>query len=149
MAKYVIAAVDEVKPGERLITMVAGRSIGVFNVDGVFYAIRNRCPHQGAELCLGRVVAPPARSPLPGSFEREEGPPFLQCPWHGWEFDLSTGRSWFDPARVRVRAYPVDVRAGLALKAELGSPARREGPVFAETYRVDVESDYIMVTIEP
>jgi 3-phenylpropionate/trans-cinnamate dioxygenase ferredoxin subunit len=33
----------------------------------------------------------------------------IKCPWHGWEFDLRTGRSVFNPHRVRVRAYDVTV----------------------------------------
>ena len=45
-ARYVVAAVDEIAPGERKIVTVAGRSIGVFNVGGEFFALRNRCPHQ-------------------------------------------------------------------------------------------------------
>jgi 3-phenylpropionate/trans-cinnamate dioxygenase ferredoxin subunit len=34
----------------------------------------------------------------------------LRCPWHGWEFDLTTGRSVFMPAEVRVKSYPVEVQ---------------------------------------
>jgi nitrite reductase/ring-hydroxylating ferredoxin subunit len=33
----------------------------------------------------------------------------LQCPWHGWSYDVTSGRSLFDPDRVRVRTYPVRV----------------------------------------
>ena len=33
----------------------------------------------------------------------------LRCPWHGWEFDMRTGQSWFDPERTRVRRYEVEV----------------------------------------
>ncbi len=33
----------------------------------------------------------------------------LRCPWHGWEFDIATGRSLFDPERTRVRTYTVVV----------------------------------------
>lgn len=55
MAKQVIAQVSEVPPGARKIVEVAGRSIGVFNVAGEFFALRNRCPHQGGPLCTGRL----------------------------------------------------------------------------------------------
>ena len=53
--KYVVAAVDEIPPGGRKIVDVAGRSIGVFNLGGEYFALRNRCPHQGGPLCEGRV----------------------------------------------------------------------------------------------
>ena len=36
----------------KLVT-IEGREIGVFNVHGEFYALRNRCPHQGGALCKG------------------------------------------------------------------------------------------------
>lgn len=57
MAKrYVVGRVDELPPGSRKIVMAGGRSIGVFNVKGTYYALRNTCPHQFAPLCLGRVT---------------------------------------------------------------------------------------------
>src|SRR4051812_25198384 len=155
--RHIVARADELPVGGRLIASVAGRSIGVFNVDGELFAIRNRCPHQGAELCKGRVVDPPTRSPEPGVFIQEGGSPFLQCPWHGWEFDLRTGASWFDPAKMRVRAYAVAVEPmgdGDALPADQdagASAGRAAGPggreLQAETYAVDVEDSYIVVTL--
>ena len=48
-------AASELPPGERRIVEVEGRSIGVFNVGGTYYALRNACPHQGAPLCRGSV----------------------------------------------------------------------------------------------
>ena len=54
--RHVVAHVSEIPQGERKIVTIAGRSIGIFNVNGVFYAVRNSCPHQGGELCLGPTV---------------------------------------------------------------------------------------------
>ena len=50
------ATVDEIPPGGRKIVEVAGRTIGVFNVDGEFFALLNRCPHQGGPLCTGNTL---------------------------------------------------------------------------------------------
>jgi len=110
MRQHALGPIDEFPPGSRRIVELDGRSIGVFNVDGRLYALRNRCPHQGAPLCLGRV-APLVTAPCPGSYvaERTE---VIRCPWHGWEFQLADGRSWVDPEGTRVRAYPVEVRRG-------------------------------------
>jgi 3-phenylpropionate/trans-cinnamate dioxygenase ferredoxin subunit len=55
MAKYIVATLDELPPGSRKLVEVAGRSIGVFNLEGEFYALRNRCPHQGGPLCEGKL----------------------------------------------------------------------------------------------
>ena len=54
-ARYVVASADEIPPGGRKIVEVAGRSIGVFNVDGEFFALRNRCPHQGGAAVRGQL----------------------------------------------------------------------------------------------
>ena len=51
MPRHVVASVDEIAPGTCKIVSVAGREIGVFNVDRTFYALINRCPHEGAALC--------------------------------------------------------------------------------------------------
>ena len=50
-----MCAVADLPPGQRKIVTVDGRSIGVFNVHGRYYALRNLCPHRRAPLCLGRV----------------------------------------------------------------------------------------------
>ena len=122
MADVVVARADEIEPGQRKLVTVGGRSIGVFNVAGEYFALRNRCPHQGGPLCEGTQFAP-LRATAPGDYERGADGEIIRCPWHGWEFDVRTGRSWFDPLRTRVRSYPAGVRE---LEAET-FPARREG----------------------
>ena len=150
MTRYVVARANELTPGTRIITNVGGRSIGVFNVDGKLYAIRNRCPHQGAELCRGRVLRP-VLAPKPGVFIEQEGSRWLQCPWHGWDFDMTTGQSWFDPAKTRVRAYAISVETDAtseAPRAEGELPdAPVPGPYAAETYDVHVEGSYVVVAV--
>ena len=55
MPKYVIGPVKETPPGSKKDVRVGGLSIAVFNVDGAFYALNNRCPHQGAPLFKGTL----------------------------------------------------------------------------------------------
>jgi 3-phenylpropionate/trans-cinnamate dioxygenase ferredoxin subunit len=64
----------------------------------------------------------------------------LRCPWHGWEFDMRNGQSWFDPKRVKVRAFPVVVESGQSLVEDLA-----KGPYVAETFPVHVEDSYVIV----
>ena len=87
---------------------VQGRSIGVFNVHGTYYALRNSCPHQGAPLCLGAItgMAMPSK---PGEYVWTREGEILRCPWHGWEFDVTSGRSVCNPHRTRVKTYEVTV----------------------------------------
>ena len=50
MASHVVAAVDEIPPGQRKLVEVSGRNIVVFNLGGEFFALNNRCPHRGGSL---------------------------------------------------------------------------------------------------
>ena len=106
--RFVVCAVDELPPGARRIVTVGSRSIGVFNVGGRFYALRNVCPHQGAPLCEGPLTGTTLPGP-PGTFRYGREGEIVRCPWHGWEFDVTDGRSIVGPHAVRVRAYPVAV----------------------------------------
>ena len=126
------AVTDFPDGGSRLVT-IGRRSIGVFRVGGRFYALRNRCPHQGGPLCTG-PVQPWVESSQPGEFRLDAHRWRVACPWHNWEYDLETGQSWFDPRGSRVRAYPVTVE-----------PVK--GPYVAETYRVDVHDDRVLVDV--
>lgn len=135
--RYVCGRADELPEGGRLLVEVAGRSIGIFCVDGRFHALVNRCPHQGAELCRGEVV-PLVTADAERGYRIDGSRRLLVCPWHGWEFDLETGRSYLDPARTRVKAMHVDVESGAAL---------REGPYRAEVVPIEVERDYLVITL--
>lgn len=109
--RHVIAPVDGFPYGERRIVTIEGRAIGVLNVGGTFYALRNSCPHHGAPLCEGVVKGTMADTPAHEySYVRHNE--FITCPWHGYEFDLATGRSLVDPQKTRVRTYEVAVEDG-------------------------------------
>lgn len=127
--RHQVASISEVPQGSRKIVNVAGRSIGVFNVDGRFFAVKNSCPHQGGPLCLGPTMGL-ATADSPGEFNYDRDGEILRCPWHGWEFDLATGQSVFDPSRTRVRSYQVEVET-----------------LQAETYPVEIEQEAIIVVI--
>jgi 3-phenylpropionate/trans-cinnamate dioxygenase ferredoxin subunit len=165
--RYLVGRADEIPPGSRKIVRIAGRSIGVFNVDGDFYAIRNRCPHQGAPLCEGKLWGA-LRADLPGMFRYEGRKQILTCVWHGWEFDLSTGQSWCDPQRLRVRSYsvgldePTDLPPELPL-AELDrvknrmivtantdapEPGMVKGPYTVPTFQTVVDDGLLYLTVE-
>lgn len=145
MSRYVVATVDEILPGERKIVEVAGRTIGIFNLDGEFFALRNSCPHQGGELCLGPISGL-ATSSGPGDYQYERHGEMVRCPWHGWEFDIRTGQSWFDPRRMRVRRYDVTVSAGEEVANDETS-GHDKGPYVAETYPVSVDQQYLVVEL--
>jgi nitrite reductase (NADH) small subunit len=101
---------SELAPGEKLLCQVDGETVGVFNVNGRFYALRNRCPHKGGPLCEGPVTG----TTLPtDEFRYVYGRhgELIRCAWHGWEFEIATGRSLVDP-HTRVKTFPVEVEDG-------------------------------------
>lgn len=124
-----VCPVSEFPPGERRIVTIDGKSIGVFNVGGRFFALRNRCPHRGAPLCEGQI-SDLVTAPSPYVWEREREGEIIRCPWHSWEFDLTTGRSVCFPERIRTKSYPAGVSApGERDRAEAYPVAEREGVV--------------------
>ena len=171
MARYVVGTVDDIPPGERKIVDIGGRQVGVFNVGGEYFAVLNRCPHQGGSLCSGRQTGL-VTAERPGQYEVTRSGEIIRCPWHGWEFDLRTGQSWFDPRAVRVRRYDVSVEPGALIVDELeqatpppaeagttptelaaagggrpdpGMGGLAKGPYVAETFEVHVEQQYVIV----
>ena len=96
MSRHVVATIDEIAPGTCKVVTINGREIGVFNVNQEFFALINRCPHQGAPLCRGAIVSR-LEAPMPGDYRLTRQGEMLRCPWHCWEFDIRTGQSWCDP----------------------------------------------------
>ena len=135
MSREIVAKASEIAPGACKIVSVKGREIGIFNVDGEFFALLNRCPHEAGPLCAGKIVAL-VESDRPGHYRLTRHREFLRCPWHGWEFDIRTGQSYCDPRRFRVKAYPAHVEPGSSVV---------KGPYVAETLAVSVEEDYLVV----
>ena len=105
-----VLAAGELPPGTRRTVEAFGTEVALFNVDGRLFATANACPHHGGPLCHGRITgARMADRPYEHRWERDSR--VLVCPWHGWEFDLETGQSLFDPA-VTVRTFDARLEDG-------------------------------------
>jgi nitrite reductase/ring-hydroxylating ferredoxin subunit len=83
---------DEIPAGAIREFAVEGKSIALANVGGNFYAINNTCLHRGGPLGEGEVKDK-----------------VVTCPWHGWQYDVTTGKLTMNPS-VGVQCYPVEVR---------------------------------------
>jgi 3-phenylpropionate/trans-cinnamate dioxygenase ferredoxin subunit len=92
MALHRVATTADFPPGSARAIEIAGRSVAMFNVEGKIHAIDNDCTHDGGPLSEGVV---------------SDG--CVVCPWHGAEFDLSTGKALTPPAVEDVRSYRVVV----------------------------------------
>ena len=92
MAEFVrVAGTADVKSGHGIVAEVSGKTLAVFNMDGTFHVIDNTCVHRGGPLgegdLEGNVVA---------------------CPWHGWQFNITTGECVKNPS-AKVEVYQVKV----------------------------------------
>jgi 3-phenylpropionate/trans-cinnamate dioxygenase ferredoxin subunit len=106
-----LGTVDELRRDGCRIVEVGGRSVAVISVGEKFFAIADRCPHMGASMCAGSLSGTFVPSdPYEYVYGMDEG--VIRCPWHGWEFDLATGRSLLEPRRVGLKTYQVIQRDG-------------------------------------
>jgi nitrite reductase (NADH) small subunit len=101
MALVQVGSLDDLRPGGVLEFRQDNREVAVCNVNGELFAVDNRCPHRGGPLAMGA---------LHGTL--------LVCPWHGWEFDCTTGVCAFDPG-LSLRRYPVHVLEDRSIAVEL------------------------------
>ncbi|MBV9196265.1 MAG: Rieske 2Fe-2S domain-containing protein [Solirubrobacterales bacterium] len=101
-----IAVADAPAAGEVRLLELDRHTIGLYRVGDQYHALADRCPHRGAPLCsAGRAVRGIALDH--GIPTRGAGPALIRCPWHKWDFDISTGRCLVQP-RLRVRRYRVE-----------------------------------------
>ena len=142
--RHIVCPAAELPPGQRRIVQIGKRSIGVFNVNGAYHAIANVCPHQLAPLCKG-TLAQTAYADKADEWDWDEDSCVIRCPWHGWEFDLRSGRSVFNPHRTGVTSYEVAVEAA-------GPDARRlvqadEPDPAVETFDIGLEEESVVLYV--
>lgn len=100
MADYVrVAAVTDVPPGTSAQIRLGERCVALFNVEGSFHALEGVCLHRGGPVGEGDLDGP-----------------VVTCPWHGWQYDVTTGANVLDP-NVRLATYEVKVEDGDVLVA--------------------------------
>lgn len=89
MAEFKIGKVSEVPSGESRTFQVDGRTIAVFNVGGILYAISDICRHGGDSLSLGTLSGY-----------------IVKCAEHGWEYDVTDGKCKTETG-MNIESYPV------------------------------------------
>jgi 3-phenylpropionate/trans-cinnamate dioxygenase ferredoxin subunit len=105
--KRVCFPAAELPAGGRKLLSLGRREIVVIDSGGTLYAVKNNCPHQQAPLLAG-VVGGTRLPSEPGEYVYGLDGQVLRCPWHAYEFDLSTGHCIADPDRYRVAVYDVE-----------------------------------------
>jgi 3-phenylpropionate/trans-cinnamate dioxygenase ferredoxin component len=98
LAELTVGPVEELPPGEVKIVRAGELAIGVYNLNGEYYAIEDRCSHDDGPLAEG-------------DFDVDEA--VAICPRHGARFDIKTGRALSLPAYLPVEAFEVFVDEGI------------------------------------
>ena len=111
-----VADVDELPAGRAKTVTAGSHSMALTNIDGVFTAMDNRCPHQGGPLGEGSVEI------------GADGQCWLRCPWHGWDFDPKTGLPPGGHEDAGQRLFPVEMRED-GIYVGLEAEAHRETTV--------------------
>jgi nitrite reductase/ring-hydroxylating ferredoxin subunit len=109
MTRHLVCRLDEVATGAMKPVAIGRGTILLTRLPaGEIKAVAARCPHQGANLehaCLTGYSA----GDCPNHLHMERPGQILRCPWHGFEFDLSDGRSVADQGKLRLRQFDVEV----------------------------------------
>ena len=107
--EHIVATTEEIQPGGMKVVPIGRYGVGVYNVDGRFYAIANYCPHEDGPLCVGRTRGQAVVDEAsPGGVAESRPGEFIYCPWHQWGFELATGTTAVKP-EWSIRTYPVRV----------------------------------------
>mgnify|MGYP001615783248 FL=1 len=91
--RVTVAKASELKPGQAKAVQVQGETIALFNIGGTYYAIEDTCTHRGGPLSEGAVKGTT-----------------VTCPWHGAQFNLSSGEVLSAPAPAGVKSYAVHIQ---------------------------------------
>jgi nitrite reductase/ring-hydroxylating ferredoxin subunit len=114
MARVFVGREDEFQEHNRKVVASGDLEIGIFKVDGQYYAYQNRCPHLGGPACQGRImnavveVLNEDKTSAGQQWSDEEN---IICPWHGWEFNLKTGKHPGN-SRMALRRFGVVLESG-------------------------------------
>jgi len=115
MAEYSGGKVTDYADGDRRVVACGEFEVGVFRVDGEFYAWHNRCAHRAGPVCQGRimqrVIEPVAEDRTIRTQEYDPSEINIICPWHGYEYSIRTGCHQGNP-RIRLRKAELAIREG-------------------------------------
>jgi nitrite reductase (NADH) small subunit len=115
MSEYRAGKIEEFQEGGRLLLKCGDAEIGIFMIDGELHAWHNECAHRGGPVCQGRimkrVVEPAAADGTVRTLQYHGEDTHIVCPWHGYEYNIKTGRHP-GHAALRLRRANVTVRNG-------------------------------------
>lgn len=95
-----VARISDLAPGSKKKIAMDGKAILLVNLDGLYYAIDNKCPHMGGSLYDGNLEAD-----------------VIVCPRHGAAFNVKTGKNVHD-AKIAFIKMKVNDAQSMPVKVE-------------------------------
>jgi NAD(P)H-dependent nitrite reductase small subunit len=92
---HAAGAAGDVEDDQPLSASIGGKEIGIYRVNGEYYALEDVCPHAYAILSQGFVI---------------DGE--IECPLHAARFDIRTGKCTAEPGGRDLDTYPVKIENG-------------------------------------
>ncbi len=115
MTELYVGKESEFEELDRKIIAEGELEIGIFRVQGEFYAYENFCSHQGGPICQGKILGKVEEILDENKMSRgltfSEDAIHIICPWHGYEYNLKTGRHPGDK-NVRLKPYEIKITDG-------------------------------------
>ena len=93
--EYDLGPEDQLKDNQMKLIRLGEERWVLGRTGGEYVVFEDRCPHKGGSLAGGALVC--------GQ---------VQCPWHGSQFEITTGTLTAGPAKSGIKTYPVSVSAG-------------------------------------
>jgi nitrite reductase/ring-hydroxylating ferredoxin subunit len=87
-----VAKLIDLTPGKLAYADVDGLPIALANLAGTIYAFSDTCRHEGGPLSAGALIEDT-----------------ITCPWHGWTYNIRTGKAIVPPVGIRIATYPVTI----------------------------------------
>jgi nitrite reductase (NADH) small subunit len=115
MVEYSAGKVTDYADADRRVVLCGEFEVGVFRVDGEFFAWHNRCAHRAGPVCQGRimqrVLEPVADDKTTREQQYDPSEINIICPWHGYEYSIKTGFHQGN-SRIRLRKAELTIRDG-------------------------------------
>jgi len=101
---------DKLAENDHVLIEIEGLEIAVYNTDEGYYAVSNYCVHQGGPICEGPLSGTLVENEQ-GELEYDRENKIVSCPWHGWEFDVTSGEHVCRPS-YKLPTFDVEVHDG-------------------------------------
>lgn len=111
-ARRAVCSLEQLAPGSKIRIEIGSRAVLVCRTEeGAVFAVSDDCPHQGASLAAGSLAGTTV-STAPETYEYGRRGEVIRCPWHQYEFDVTSGESLFGERRNRLKCYEISVENG-------------------------------------